>query len=166
MSRVAEFCDEHWSCCILKAESKTDYRASTGKHGETVSKGLQEHAENDDDGPSNNREFPSNLLNKPPEEELGNDTTQSLRSVEDSELSSSGIAEVFLPIRKCLHSVHDAAIETVCGLNDENNTEPPVEIAKMLILVPGTIEQLLHVDGCVAAASAGNDLILKGRHIA
>jgi len=157
---MTEFCDEHRCCRILKAESKADYCPSTGKHGEAVGEGLQEHAQDDDHRPSNDGEFPSNFLDQPPEEELGNDAAQSLSSVEDSELSSSGIAEVGLPVGKCLHAIHDAAIETVCCLDDEHNTKPSVQIAKMFVLIPRAIEEFLHVNCCVATASASNNLVL------
>jgi hypothetical protein len=132
---------------------------------EAVGERLQEHAQDDDHGPSNDSELPSNFLDKPPEEELGNDAAQPLSFVEDSEPSSSGIAEVGLPVGKCLHSIHDAAIKTVCCLDDEHNTKPSVQIAKMFVLVPRAIEEFLHVDGCVAAAGASNNLVLLCCHI-
>lgn len=162
---MTEFCDEHRRCRVLKAESETDYCASTGKHGEAIGEGLQEHAQDNDDGTNNDSEFPSNLFNKPPEEELGNDTSQSLSSVEDSELSSSGMAEVGLPIWKCLHPIHNAPIKTVCCLDYEHNTKPSVQFTKMFVLVPRTIEELLHVNGCVAAVGASNNLVLLYCHI-
>jgi len=93
-------------------------------------------------------------------EELRTDAAESLGSIEVPKPSSSGMAEVGLPVRKCWHSIHDAAIKTVRCLNNEHNTKPCVQFSKMFVFVPGAIGELLHIDGCVSALSASNNLVL------
>jgi hypothetical protein len=119
---------------------------------------LQENAQDDD-------KLTTYLLDKPPKEELRNDAAESLGSVEDPKLSSSRVAEVGLPVRKCSHSIHDAAIKTVRCLNNDHNTKPCVQFSKMFVFVPGAIEELLHIDSYVSALSASNNLVLLCCHI-
>lgn len=68
----------------------------------------------------------SDLLNKPPEEELGNDTAEALSAVEDAECGTAWIVEVIMsvsilvcqskgsnglvPARQRLHVIHNRAI--------------------------------------------------------
>jgi hypothetical protein len=45
---------------------------------------LQEHAEYDDHGADDDGVLPTDLLDEPPQEELGEDTAETLSAVEDT----------------------------------------------------------------------------------
>ena len=84
MRRMSKLSDQHGRSRILKAETETDDSTSNSEHDQPVCKCLQEHADNDDHRADDDRVFPSDLLDEPPQEELGEDTAEALSAVEDT----------------------------------------------------------------------------------
>jgi len=84
MCRMSELSHQHRRCGVLKAESQTNDSASDSEHDQTVRESLQEHTEYNDHRADDDGVLPSNLFDKPPQEELGEDTTETLGTVEDT----------------------------------------------------------------------------------
>ena len=84
MRRMSELSDQHRRSRVLKAETQTDDRASNSEHDQSICKRLQEHAEYNDHRADDDGVLPTDLLDEPPQEELGEDTTKTLSAVEDT----------------------------------------------------------------------------------
>lgn len=84
MCWVSKLRDEHRRSCVLETQTKSDDGTSDCKHDQSICKRLQEHAEYDDQRANYDSVFPSDLFDEPPQEELREDTTETLGAVEDS----------------------------------------------------------------------------------
>lgn len=73
---------------------------------------------------------------------------------------------VLVSVSQCLHSVHDRPVQTIRSLDQKPNTHPTIQSSYMRVLVPLLAEQLVHIDGGIAQAGAGdNDVLLfRRRH--
>lgn len=91
---MSELSHQHRSSRVLKAETQPNDGASNGEHDQSVRESLQEHAEDNDHRADDDRVFPADLLDEPPQEELREDAAETLGAVEDTEFSSGGIVEV------------------------------------------------------------------------
>ena len=94
MRRMSKLSDQHRRGRVLKAETQTDDSASNGEHDQSIRKGLQEHAEYNDNRADDDGVLPADFLNEPPQEELREYTAEALGAVEDTQLSSGRIVEV------------------------------------------------------------------------
>lgn len=126
MGGMRKLGNEHRRGGVLEAETETNDRPSYREHDKAVGKGLKEHSDDDDYRADDDGVFAPDLLNKPPEEELRNDTTEALRAIEDTQCGSSRVVEVsmsvsildcrskgpngLVPVCQRLHAVHDRAI--------------------------------------------------------
>jgi hypothetical protein len=84
MRRMSELSDQHRRSRVLKAETETNDGASNSEHDQSICESLQEHAEYDDHGADDDGVLPTDLLDEPPQEELGEDTAEALSAVEDT----------------------------------------------------------------------------------
>jgi hypothetical protein len=84
MCWVSELGDKHGSSRVLKAETQTDDGASNSEHDQSVREGLKEHSEDDYDRADDDGVLPADLLDEPPQEELGEDTAEALGAIEDT----------------------------------------------------------------------------------
>jgi len=94
MGRVGKLSNKHGCGGVFETETEANNSTSNCEHDESVGERLKENPENDDHRADDYGELPPNLLDKPPEEKLGDNTTESLRSVENTELGASGIVKV------------------------------------------------------------------------
>ncbi len=99
MCRVRQFGYQHRRRGVLEAQSHSDDSTSTREHGKASGKRLEEYAEDDDHGAHDDCETSANFLDEPPQEENGKDTTETLRTIEDTKFSAGRMVEVVLPVR-------------------------------------------------------------------
>lgn len=84
MRRMSELSNQHRSSRILKAETQTDDSASNSEHDQPVGESLQEHTKYDYDRADDDGILPANLLDEPLQEELREDTAETLSAVENA----------------------------------------------------------------------------------
>jgi len=84
MRWMSELGHQHGRSRVLETESQANDGTSHGEHGQSICECLQEDAENDDHRADDDGIFPANLLDKPPQEELREDSTKALGTVEDA----------------------------------------------------------------------------------
>ena len=94
MSRMSKFSNEHGCGSVLETQTETDDGTGNSEHDKPVGERLKEHSDNDDHRADDDGVLSPNLLNKPPEEELGRNTTETLRAVEDAEFGAGRIVKV------------------------------------------------------------------------
>lgn len=94
MSWVSKLSNKHRCGGVFKTQTKTDDGTGNCEHDKPIGKRLEEHSDNDDRRADDYGVLSPNLLNEPPEEELGRDTAETLRAVEDTEFGAGGIVKV------------------------------------------------------------------------
>jgi hypothetical protein len=81
---MSELSDKHRRSRILKAETQPDDSASNSEHDQSVREGLQEHSEDDYNRADDDGVLPADLFDEPPQEELREDSTETLSTIEDA----------------------------------------------------------------------------------
>jgi hypothetical protein len=73
---------------------------------------------------------------------------------------------LLIPISQRLHAVHDRTVQSIRSLHEKYNAHPTVQSPQVRVLVPLLSKKLVHIDGGVASAGAGDDVVLLscGRH--
>ena len=84
MRWMSELSDQHRRGRVLEAEAQTDDSASNSEHDQSICERLQEHADDDDHRADDDGVFPADLLDEPPQEELGENAAETLGAVEDT----------------------------------------------------------------------------------
>lgn len=81
---MSKLSHQHGRGSVFETQTQTNNSASHSKHDQPICERLQEHAEDDNHRADDDGVLPANFLDKPPQEELRKDTTETLCAVEDA----------------------------------------------------------------------------------
>ena len=81
---MGKLSDKHRRGSVFETQAETNDGTGNCKHDESVGERLEEYSDNDDHRADDDRVFPSDLLDEPPQEELREDSTETLGAVEDT----------------------------------------------------------------------------------
>jgi hypothetical protein len=94
MGRMGKLSNKHGCGGVFKTQTETDDGTGNCEHDKPIGERLEEHSDNDDHRADDYCVLSPNLLNEPPEEELGSDAAETLRAVENAEFGASWIVKV------------------------------------------------------------------------
>lgn len=133
---VGDLGDEERRGHLCEGGTETDKETRADEHAEVLGGSLEDSTNHDNSGTEEDTGLASESISDIGRQRDGDEGTDGLNGIEQTEILGFGVVEVSLPVRNRLETVHHGTIETVGVRGDEGDEEQEVKLDNVAMLPP------------------------------